>query len=242
MKRRWTFIFLICWFILSLLLIGSRFYRLPNEQILINLSQELHAEGKKTQYHFSGRVNKEIASEDLDQWVQKLVRALSLKSLTKEAEADGIRYHAEKLHSTLHYELQIINDHPKRELVHPYVVLIVNNKEISKKALISEMEDLHSILQSFGILVDYHVSFQWEMKTGQTLQEVSDEILSYLRAKKVEGMVTERTLSISAQSPLFSGKLPTGKDWMNLQVATRWNDDHSRMIVTVGTPIITMEY
>lgn len=241
MKKNWITL-VSCWTIFLLLLGGSKSYQTPNEQILEQLLQKLQAESKQNHYHFSGRVNDPIPKHELDHWVKRFTNALSLHSLKKQNDVDGIRYEAKKSAFGLHYQLQMVIDHPNNSFVRPFIVLIVRDEGMMNPDWLRLKEAVSSQLHSFGIYADYHVSSQWELQTAKDLQAVVDQALTFLAAKPVEGMVTDRTLSVSAQSPLLSGKLKTGTKWMNVQIAARWSDDHSKMIVTVGSPIITMEY
>ncbi|WP_044641313.1 YwmB family TATA-box binding protein [Risungbinella massiliensis] len=242
MKKRTTILFACGWLVISLVLLGSRFTTKTNEEILVEIASNLSLEAKQTQYHFSGRTKQQMAAKDVDRFVTDLANHLSLSSVQKDVDLDGIRYQAEKRSLNKHYQLQIVQDRPKADFVQPYVVLSIQETGTPDPQWLFIKEDLQSLLLSFGLILDYHVSYQWESKRELELQGTINQILNLLDAKQVEGMVTKRTLAVSAQSPLLTGQLATGKSWMNVQVAARYSDDQSKTIVTIGTPIITMEY
>lgn len=242
MKKHTTILFACGWLVISLLLLGSRFTTQTNEQILEKITTQLPLKAKQTQYHFSGRAKEEMAAKDVDRFVQDLANQLSLSSVQKQVDVDGIRYQAEKLFRNKRYQLQIVQDRPKADFAKPYVVLSIQEAGTPDPQWLSMKEHFQSVLLSFGLMLDYHVSYQWESDRELELQGTIDQILDLLDAKQVEGMVTKRTVSVSAQSSLLTGRLATGNSWMNVQVAAKYSDDHSKTIVTVGTPIITMEY
>ena len=55
-------------------------------------------------------------------------------------------------------------------------------------------------------------------------------------------MRSKRTTSVSAYTPLLAGKLWANGNLMNVQVAAREGSDQQGLILTLGTPIITIEY
>lgn len=69
-----------------------------------------------------------------------------------------------------------------------------------------------------------------------------DQILHNLKAKKVEQLDTDLVKSVSAFSTLIKQSIWTGNQKMNIQVATHLDVLKQRTVLTVGTPIIIVEY
>lgn len=69
-----------------------------------------------------------------------------------------------------------------------------------------------------------------------------DDILNHLNAKVVEKLDTDLVKSVSAYSPLMKYSIWTGNNKMNIQVATHVNNLEEKTVLTLGTPIITIEY
>ena len=67
-------------------------------------------------------------------------------------------------------------------------------------------------------------------------------VLHKLEAAKVEELDTSLVKSISAYSPLFPYAIKTGQKQMNVQIATHFNSLDQNTVITLGTPIITIEY
>jgi len=67
-------------------------------------------------------------------------------------------------------------------------------------------------------------------------------MLSKLEAAKVEELDTNLVKSVSAYSPLFPYAIKTGQKQMNVQIATHFNSLDQNTVITLGTPIIAIEY
>jgi hypothetical protein len=99
------------------------------------------------------------------------------------------------------------------------------------------------LLQSYGIIADYHFSIRGRtMNVTTGLANHAQKVLTLLRAREVEGMRTDHTVSLSALSSMLPGGIETGGGMMNLQVAARMDSEARAVVLTIGTPIITIEY
>ncbi|WP_051330803.1 YwmB family TATA-box binding protein [Aneurinibacillus terranovensis] len=70
----------------------------------------------------------------------------------------------------------------------------------------------------------------------------SKEIVSYFNGNIVEALEDNTVLSYSAYSPQIKTQIYTNHNKMNLQVATHYDELDQKTLVTIGIPIITMEY
>lgn len=68
------------------------------------------------------------------------------------------------------------------------------------------------------------------------------DILKILEASEIERLDTVLVKSVSAYSPKLQNSIWTSVNKMNLQVATHVNSQTKKTILTLGTPIITIEY
>ena len=68
------------------------------------------------------------------------------------------------------------------------------------------------------------------------------QIEEKLAVESVEEVQLENVISRSGYSPFIDRSIMTGNRPMNLQVATHVDRKEGRTVVTVGTPIITIEY
>ncbi|MBT2690869.1 YwmB family TATA-box binding protein [Bacillus sp. ISL-47] len=77
----------------------------------------------------------------------------------------------------------------------------------------------------------------------QKLSDMATTILDKLSAKPVEQLAEEDFVSVSAYKNSWGNYLPTkNKEKMNLQLGLRQNPDEKLISLTIGSPIITIEY
>lgn len=77
----------------------------------------------------------------------------------------------------------------------------------------------------------------------QKLSDMANNILDKLSAKPVEQLAEENFVSVSAYKNSWDNYLPTkNKEKMNLQLGLRKNPDKKLISLTIGSPIITIEY
>lgn len=69
-----------------------------------------------------------------------------------------------------------------------------------------------------------------------------DDMLHKLDAREVEKLDTDLVKSISAFSPRIKHSIWTGNQKMNVQIAAHVNKLTQKTVLTMGTPIITIEY
>lgn len=68
------------------------------------------------------------------------------------------------------------------------------------------------------------------------------ELLHNVGAKEVEKLDTDLVKSVSAYSLEFESFIWTNNNKMNIQIASHVNNLQQKTVITIGTPIITVEY
>lgn len=71
---------------------------------------------------------------------------------------------------------------------------------------------------------------------------LTQNILQKLEAEKVESYDSDLVKSISAFLPSIENYIWTGDKKMNFQISTHYDSVHQKTILTMGTPIINIEY
>lgn len=234
--------FIIC-IILTLFLVGSQM-ELQTEQLLLQTFQSVGAEPEHYVLHHGSRTTQLLARNQLDGWVKRIEESLHTTSSRKQKEPDGVRYTAlGKIGRNLKVEINVINDEPQKEWSHPYVSIQVTGRGKPGLEWTLARKRVADILYSNGMSPHFHYSIQGSQPfPSSRLEQPIVQALEKLQAKEVESMRTNHTISISAYSPLLPNGLKTGGGLMNIQAATRVNHDTNRLIFTLGTPIITIEY
>jgi hypothetical protein len=229
--------------ILSLLLTGSDL-KPTTEHILLQVFQSIGVKPEYFVLHHGGRTSTRINRGQADAFVHQLADQLNFKSVSKEVRADGIRYSATgQIGRNITAELNVINDEPEKQWMQPYISIRVKGRGKPGRELEQARSLLAVTLQSNAIIPHFHFSIQGTISSAPSrLEQPIVQAFQKLHAKEVESMLTTHTASISAYSPMLPGGLKTKGGWMNLQAAARVNHDTRRLIFTLGTPIITIEY
>lgn len=69
-----------------------------------------------------------------------------------------------------------------------------------------------------------------------------DNLLHSIDAEEVEKLDTTLVKSVSAYSPKIENYIWTNNNKMNIQIASHLNNLQQQTVITIGTPIITVEY
>ncbi|MBD1372166.1 YwmB family TATA-box binding protein [Hazenella sp. IB182357] len=219
----------------------------PIEQQLVHLFSEMNVQTDQFILHHSSRTSRTIQSEDMDAFVSKWIHDLGLRTVKKTNEKDGIRYVSERdFGSDFRLKCVIVNDKPNENVNYPYLSIQLIGKGKPTKHVMSIRGHIEDVIQSYGMIP----TFRFTLQGGKTLSNIEREsleapikaIMKRLEAQEVESMRTNQTVSVSMFSPHFSETLRTRGGLMNLQVATRVNRDTNQMMITIGSPIITIEY
>jgi hypothetical protein len=79
-------------------------------------------------------------------------------------------------------------------------------------------------------------------KIDTALPKAAKKLLANFNAKEIEALKEETFMSVSANSPMFTGSIENQRDNMNLQIGIRSEGLGGKTTIVVGTPIITIEY
>lgn len=84
-------------------------------------------------------------------------------------------------------------------------------------------------------------TFKAELNKEDMIKKVT-KVLSASKAKKVEGLIEDDIVSISAYSPNLDRIIYTGNKKMNLNIALSYNEYEGKTYIIIGYPIITIGY
>jgi hypothetical protein len=192
--------------------------------------------------HHSGRVGRMLSPSQVEQNMRQWMNELSLDKQQTHRDQDGIRYEATGMWGNLDVSLSMIIDEPKATQSDPYLAIQVTGKGMPTVAWSQAADNIHKFLHEQRIPTHFHYSIQGTLDRVTDTSAIAHHIIKQLHAKEIEGIQTDQTVSLSAYSPLFSEQIQTMGGAMNLQVATHRNQTDGKLIVTIGSPIITVEY
>ncbi|TDQ38724.1 YwmB family TATA-box binding protein [Aureibacillus halotolerans] len=157
-------------------------------------------------------------------WVKTpgLKNTWDAKRIDKQANVtEHIRFVKKNGQSVLSYRMT--GDHFNQQALSVFVE--------TKAMLFNENNDIFACLQ--GEVND--------IIEGGLLEEVGSLLRSF-NAVPIEMMNEQSFVAVSAYNELWSQQIETPKGPMNLQVALRENEAEQSVDVTIGTPILTVEY
>lgn len=228
----------------SMFLVGSSQAEQLVPERLLSSMESIGAYPTTYVVHQSGRTSTWVtpsqATKNMRQWVNEL----SLSHLEKSVDQDGIRYDASGIwEKGLAVSFYLIIDHPEASASQPYVAIQVTGHGRPSGDWQRAAERIQTFLYKQGIPSHLHYSLQGNIaETTTNMLKTTQKLMHIFDAKEVEGMETNQTVSISAYSPMFSDTIQTRGGAMNLQVATHRDERTGKLIVTIGSPIITVEY
>jgi len=107
------------------------------------------------------------------------------------------------------------------------------------------------ILRIKNIFSDYKIkaeitsciigTFEGKLESSNKVKKIT-KTLQVINGNKIEGIMDESIISISAYSPNIDRFIYTGNNKMNLNIAMRYNEYEGKTYYWIGSPIITIEY
>ncbi|PTX62531.1 TATA-box binding protein [Melghirimyces profundicolus] len=236
----------------ALLLISALFIAFStaprDEEKLIRTFSRTGAEAERYMLHHGGRTDRNFTPDDVQGLARGLAGELGLDSVRVRKTPDGTRFESEGRWSrNILLELTVINDRSYDLFVQPYISIRAEGSGLPDSRLFDTRKRLNRALQKYRIQPRTHFSIQGRLHAGgradgRERDRMIDRIMKELGAGEVESMHAERTVSVSAYTPLFNGGLQTRGGTMNVQVAAKDGHGDGEVVLTLGTPIITIEY
>ncbi|GGE05113.1 hypothetical protein GCM10011571_02720 [Marinithermofilum abyssi] len=222
----------------------------PSSQTESSLIHAFDATGARAELymlHYGSRMNQPQSSDAIPQWVNRMAHEWGLNQPVQVPVVEGKRWSASGTwERNLQVELTVINDEPDQQRVYPYVSVKITGKGHPDVSLLNAKNRLNRELQRFQLNKSTHFSIQGSLSVqkGQYSKKTAllQKVLGGLQAREVEAMKTDRVISVSAYTPRLSGGLQTRGGTMNVQAAAKDGYDNQKIIITLGTPIITIEY
>lgn len=215
------------------------------EETLLQTWEAAHVQTEQFMIHHGGRSDRFMLQEEVPRLAQRLAQAWNLELSEPVVFADGTRWTAKSTWGrNIHVQCIVINDRPQQSFTQPYISIQVTGRGHPERHQLSEARSriIHTLKQH-QIQPRTHFSLQGRISSSDSDRErVVGSVLQRLGAHEVESMKSEHTTSVSAYTPLFAGGLSTNGKTMNIQVAAKDADRGDGVILTVGTPIITIEY
>lgn len=234
MVRQWV---PIVAFVLFALFIFSKSVQSESELKLVNVFQKLHIQPETYVLHY-GSPLKLMSQEEVIQFLQPFKEYFHLPLKVSRTVDQGMVYESLGKYHCFDFKLRLLlAEEAGKE---PYLSLQVIGKGSFDNELVTIKKQLAHFLRINKLKPQFHFSIQGAGKT-LSQEETMKEALHLLHSKEVEEMKSQ-TVSVSAYSPVLGETIKTAGGEMNVQIATRKDADRKSILVTMGTPIITIEY
>lgn len=234
-----SILFVFC----SLLLIGS-FSQPSLEEQLMDIFSRLQAVPTKIVFHQGSRPISDVVLEDSHKkWLQIFPFLNSQEKVTR----NGKKIVLVGSNHEISLKVVIVTGQPTK-WGRPYIALQMESLTGKVTPVWYKTKaKLGMILNSLHIEPRHHLVMQGALPSSKDLNKPLNVAFKKLRAQHIEGMNTNDTISISGYTPLLTNVnnppyIITGGRKMNVQVATRYDSLHQCVVLTIGLPIITIEY
>ena len=182
--------------------------------------------------------------------LRRLIQSFRLKEETPFQVTPNIK-HSERIYTAewrrnIFLEIRVIRrGHEKNKVRADY--LVVNMKAVGQHAqsLEDAVDYVSTGLEQAGLEPNIHVSIQGatpRMLNRSEQQQFIHRVMHNVNAHEVEALRDTTSTSVSAFSPQLGQPIMSNGREMNVQIALRNDKVHQRTIMTMGTPIITIEY
>ncbi|TCS83388.1 YwmB family TATA-box binding protein [Tepidibacillus fermentans] len=210
-------------------------------QLLLNGFQQTKAELKQYSFHV-GIPYQPLKEEQLFTKGKELSQIFHLP-VGKVESFDQQPFYASKgtWENGTEIELQLKNINQN---TNTYLVIKVTGNR-SFQELEQDYQTFNKLLQMAHINPKINTCVQGEIsdKLNNAEQyQLIQKVLKKIDASIVEELKTDLVTSVSAYSPEVGQAIQTKGGEMNLQMATHYDSLHNKTILTMGTPIITIEY
>ncbi|GED15484.1 YwmB family TATA-box binding protein [Aneurinibacillus migulanus] len=202
--------------------------------------QEIQARVKRENLRFQTEREAEL-------FLQAIAKDSDIKAWTKEVK-DGMRVYRATSRNEAGVEREIyvsLHTSGTKNEIMAGSALTLRGKENQVPVLKAMMESYLHIFANSSELpqIISCVRGKYNGKLENDLQKKkASQLLASLEGTMVESLEEETVLSYSAYSPLFHTVVETNQRTMNLQVAAHYDTYMQGTMITVGTPIITVEY
>ncbi|MCY9665881.1 YwmB family TATA-box binding protein [Paenibacillus alginolyticus] len=186
-------------------------------------------------------------AQDMLQTGKKLSRAFGIPQAEVLSESNSHPTYKTKAEVVPGAAVTVIVASPQGQSACYVVLRLDASHEAEQSELIKWQEQASEQLKKLGINGQWNVMVQgYVNEQEQSSQESSIKLVNAIalafKGKTVESYKDQNTVSASLASGEFQSSIKSGNQEVNLQIALHQESTTGKLRLTVGTPIITMEY
>ena len=125
-----------------------------------------------------------------------------------------------------------------------YLLITWQAKDISQdlNEKILKLREVFTVLEAEPQLAVFLSGTLNEYLTQQEQEQMAQKMLNRVAASQVEGISVPGLVSLTGYSPLICDYLKVGRQKVNLNVATTFDEVRKKTVVHLGTPLLSGEY
>lgn len=237
---KWRWIGICACVVLCVVLTNSvGVYPQPERQ-LVNVFRMLGIKSHKYVLHV-GDYTQPMTNKTLKIFLHQAQTTFRLSPVSKRIQTDGSWYTMTGTGGlSVRFSLFIYGRLASN--VKPYLSIQFIGSGIPEREFFRAHAKLFHYLKSNHMQPHLHFSLQGTTSMNRSLNQLTTQVIDQLLVKKIEMVQSKNFMSISGYSPLLIDMIKTKGGMMNLQIAARVNKTSNQTVVTLGTPIITIEY
>ncbi len=248
--------------IIILTLINSAYAEkenLKDEELLIKAFEETGANFSSFNLNFNGIIN-EVYKDDqqLRNMMKHIIKELGLvePQINPNSEEEYLSSHTETFDSAHLFAYgEDKDDNNVTIILYSYFDKEKNNAETSIVVDVTIDKDyieidgiirkINDLYKNYNVKAEFTYciigTFEAELNKSNMIKKIT-KALSIANGNRVEGLIKDDIVSISAYSPELDKIIYTGNKKMNLNIALSYNEYEGKTYITMGYPIITIGY
>ncbi|WP_054958236.1 YwmB family TATA-box binding protein [Paenibacillus dakarensis] len=128
-----------------------------------------------------------------------------------------------------------------------YVKVQFDTEELEQLQQLIECQDkAAALLEQAGMKPAWNASVQGNMNNGlpviETIQSIEEKLAMHLRFNEVDSYQDSATVSRSYEAPSLTAYVNSGEQPIHMQVAVHKDSMNKSNRITIGMPVITIEY
>ncbi|MDR9855906.1 YwmB family TATA-box binding protein [Paenibacillus sp. VCA1] len=185
----------------------------------------------------------EGSAEQTEAAAQKLSRSLQLPSVTEVKENGHTTYRVIGQKDTVPVRFNW-QEMPGGQ---SYVIIQLEASTPGQWSLLSDLQaEFGNKMREAGIDAKWNAALQGNvddrLKAAETMERIEGKLTDCLDAVPKETYNDATTVSNAYQVPSLMSRVRSGDTWLNMQVAVHEDDESGKNRVTIGLPVITIEY
>lgn len=230
---------------------------LKNEDLFIKAFEETGADFFQLNLNFSGTMFEDYKDrEELSLIMDYIIKELDLIGLEEKEEAEY-----EDINTEAFSSCQIVTYGKDKDqglftiILYSYLDKEANTGETSIVIDITQEKDYNKLGETTrkieNLYKTYNIksentyciigTFEAELDMRNVLKKIT-KALSITNSSKIEGLIENEIISISAYSPDIDRFIYTGNKKMNLNIAMSYNEYEGKTYILMGYPIIAIGY